>query len=83
MTACLFDLDGVLTQTAAVHNAAWKQTFDAFLKTWSGQHGQAFVPFDSGADYLKYAESPEHQAFFAKYCVPILAERVVAQFKKD
>jgi hypothetical protein len=41
------------------------------------------MDFDSGADYLKYAESPEHQAFFAKYCVPILAERVVAQFQKD
>ena len=56
MTACLFDLDGVLTQTALVHNAAWKQTFDAFLKTWSGQHGQPFVPFDSGADYQKYVD---------------------------
>ena len=33
VTACLFDLDGVLTQTALVHNAAWKQTFDAFLRT--------------------------------------------------
>ena len=41
------------------------------------------MDFESSADYLKYAESPEHQAFFAKYCVPILAERVVAQFKKD
>jgi hypothetical protein len=41
------------------------------------------MDFDSGADYLKYAESPEHQAFFAKYCVPVLAERVVAQFNKD
>ena len=41
------------------------------------------MDFDSSGDYLKYAESPEHQAFFAKYCVPILAERVVAQFKKD
>ena len=41
------------------------------------------MDFELGADYLKYAESPEHQAFFAKYCVPILAERVVAQFRKD
>lgn len=41
------------------------------------------MDFESSADYLKYAESPEHQAFFAKYCVPILAERVVAQFKID
>jgi hypothetical protein len=41
------------------------------------------MDFDSAADYLKYAESAEHQAFFAKYCVPILAERVVAQFPLD
>jgi Stress responsive A/B Barrel Domain len=41
------------------------------------------MDFDSAADYLKYAESPEHQAFFAKYCVPILEERVVAQFPID
>jgi len=46
----------VLTQTALVHNAAWKQTFDTFLKTWSAQHGQAFVPFDSGADYHRYVD---------------------------
>jgi beta-phosphoglucomutase family hydrolase len=56
VTACLFDLDGVLTQTALVHNAAWKQTFDAFLETWSTQQGQPFVPFDSGADYHEYVD---------------------------
>jgi beta-phosphoglucomutase family hydrolase len=56
VTACLFDLDGVLTQTALVHNAAWKQTFDAFLRTWSEQQGQPFVPFDSGADYHQYVD---------------------------
>jgi beta-phosphoglucomutase family hydrolase len=56
VTACLFDLDGVLTQTALVHNAAWKQTFDTFLRTWSAQHGQQFVPFDSGPDYHNYVD---------------------------
>ncbi|MEV4637805.1 beta-phosphoglucomutase family hydrolase [Actinoplanes sp. NPDC049548] len=56
VTACLFDLDGVLTQTALVHNAAWKQTFDAFLQAWSAQNGQPFVPFDSGADYHRYVD---------------------------
>ena len=56
VTTCLFDLDGVLTQTALVHNAAWKQTFDAFLQTWSQQHGQPFVPFDTGADYHQYVD---------------------------
>jgi len=56
VTACLFDLDGVLTQTALVHNAAWKQTFDTFLEAWSKQHGQEFVPFDSGGDYHRYVD---------------------------
>jgi beta-phosphoglucomutase family hydrolase len=56
VTACLFDLDGVLTQTALVHNAAWKQTFDSFLQVWSAQHGQPYVPFDSGADYHRYVD---------------------------
>ena len=56
VTACLFDLDGVLTQTALVHNAAWKQTFDSFLQIWSAQHGQPFVPFDSGPDYHNYVD---------------------------
>jgi beta-phosphoglucomutase family hydrolase len=56
VTACLFDLDGVLTQTALVHNAAWKQTFDAFLQRWSTQHGEPFQPFDPGADYHQYVD---------------------------
>ena len=56
MTACLFDLDGVLTQTALVHNAAWKLTFDSFLQTWSAKHGQPYVPFDSGADYHEFVD---------------------------
>lgn len=49
--ACLFDLDGVLTQTAKVHAAAWKEMFDDFLEQWSEREGQAFVPFDSHDDY--------------------------------
>jgi beta-phosphoglucomutase family hydrolase len=56
VTACLFDLDGVLTQTALVHNAAWKQTFDTFLRVWSAQRGQAFVPFDPGPDYHQFVD---------------------------
>lgn len=56
VTACLFDLDGVLTQTALVHNAAWKQTFDSFLQAWAARNGQPFVPFDSGADYHLYVD---------------------------
>lgn len=54
--ACLFDLDGVLTQTAAVHAAAWKEMFDNFLREWAAQHGQPFVPFDSVTEYDKYVD---------------------------
>jgi beta-phosphoglucomutase family hydrolase len=56
VTACLFDLDGVLTQTAKVHAQAWKTMFDEFLKGWAEQHGQEFVPFDVHADYDEYVD---------------------------
>ena len=46
----------MLTQTALVHNAAWKQTFDTFLEAWSARHDEPFVPFDSGADYHDYVD---------------------------
>lgn len=51
--ACLFDLDGVLTPTALVHAAAWKETFDALLRTIEGQD---FQPFDATADYDAYVD---------------------------
>ncbi len=49
--ACLFDLDGVLTPTAAVHAAAWKEVFDDFLRHRAERTGEPFVPFDPVADY--------------------------------
>jgi beta-phosphoglucomutase family hydrolase len=51
--ACLFDLDGVLTQTAKVHAAAWKEMFDAFLRE---RQGESFVPFDEHEDYDAYVD---------------------------
>jgi beta-phosphoglucomutase family hydrolase len=51
--ACLFDLDGVLTQTAKVHAEAWKQTFDEYLKK---RDGDDFKPFDKVADYDEYVD---------------------------
>jgi beta-phosphoglucomutase family hydrolase len=54
--ACLFDLDGVLTDTASVHRKAWKAMFDDFLRQWSQDHGSNFVPFDAEADYLTYVD---------------------------
>jgi beta-phosphoglucomutase family hydrolase len=56
VSACLFDLDGVLTQTAKVHAAAWKQMFDEFLREWARKHGQPFVPFDEVSDYDEYVD---------------------------
>lgn len=53
---CLFDLDGVLTQTAKVHAKAWKQAFDALLKARSAKDGSAFVPFDETKDYEEYVD---------------------------
>ncbi|MFF8861135.1 beta-phosphoglucomutase family hydrolase [Streptomyces sp. NPDC015139] len=51
--ACLFDLDGVVTRTAVVHAAAWKETFDAFLRDVDGEQGR---PFDAVADYDEYVD---------------------------
>jgi len=56
ITACLFDLDGVLTQTAKVHAKAWKQMFDEFLRGWSKRTGQPFREFDAVADYDEYVD---------------------------
>jgi beta-phosphoglucomutase family hydrolase len=53
---CLFDLDGVLTKTAAVHAAAWKEMFDGYLRRRSEQHGGPFVPFDRVRDYDDYVD---------------------------
>src|SRR5215204_4260507 len=54
--ACLFDLDGVLTRTATVHAAAWKETFDEYLRKRAARTGEEFVPFDPIADYDGYVD---------------------------
>jgi beta-phosphoglucomutase family hydrolase len=56
VTACLFDLDGVLTQTAKVHAAAWKQMFDDYLRRRAAAAGAAFVAFDPVRDYDEYVD---------------------------
>ena len=56
VTACLFDLDGVLTPTAELHAAAWKQMFDAYLRERAARAGEPFVPFDEVADYDEYVD---------------------------
>jgi beta-phosphoglucomutase family hydrolase len=54
--ACLFDLDGVLTKTAKVHAAAWKEMFDTYLRARSQKIDEPFVPFDSHHDYDRYVD---------------------------
>jgi beta-phosphoglucomutase family hydrolase len=54
--ACLFDLDGVLTETAKVHAAAWKETFDCYLKLRTDTLGQPFAPMDTNTDYDAYID---------------------------
>jgi len=56
ISACLFDLDGVLVQTAKIHAAAWKQLFDGFLKAESERAGSRFRPFNVPRDYLAYVD---------------------------
>ena len=56
ITALLFDLDGVLTKTAVVHDKAWKETFDGFLKKRAEEKGEDFKEFDAGADYNEYVD---------------------------
>jgi alpha,alpha-trehalase len=59
--AVLFDLDGVVTDTARLHIAAWQALFDGFLQTWSTRTHSAFVPFDTKAEYRQYVDGkPRH-----------------------
>jgi len=54
--ACLFDLDGVLTKTAKVHAAAWKEMFDTYLRARSKRTGEEYVEFDAHHDYDRYVD---------------------------
>jgi beta-phosphoglucomutase family hydrolase len=54
--AWLFDLDGVITDTASVHAAAWKRTFDRYLKEVSEREGKPFEPFEINPDYYWYVD---------------------------
>ena len=54
--AVLFDLDGVITDTANLHATCWKQMFDEYLQKRERQKGEAFRPFDLAADYRLYVD---------------------------
>lgn len=55
ISACLFDLDGVLTDTAALHEAAWRQAFDRVIAAWE-ESGHAEQPCFTRQDYLDYVD---------------------------
>jgi beta-phosphoglucomutase family hydrolase len=80
ITACLFDLDGVLTQTAKVHAAAWKEMFDAYLRERAEGSGREFVPFDPVADYDRYVDGkPRYEgvrSFLAARGIELPEEKV-------
>ena len=56
ISACLFDMDGVLTRTAEIHAAAWKQMFDEYLSRRAASEGGEFVPFDEVKDYDNFVD---------------------------
>lgn len=60
VTACLFDVDGVLTQTATVHASAWKQMFNDFLRSRAANFGEQLGPF-TAKDYDRYVDGKPRQ----------------------
>lgn len=54
--AFIFDLDGVITQTASLHARAWKQLFDGFIAHREAKTGVVLAPFDADADYRRYVD---------------------------
>jgi RpiB/LacA/LacB family sugar-phosphate isomerase/beta-phosphoglucomutase family hydrolase len=54
--AILFDMDGVITDTADIHATCWKTMFDEYLARWAKQNAQPFRPFDVATDYKLYVD---------------------------
>jgi beta-phosphoglucomutase family hydrolase len=54
--AVIFDMDGVITQTAAVHSLAWKKMFDEYLHYRENKYREPFHEFTHAADYLSFVD---------------------------
>ncbi len=52
----IFDLDGVITQTAKIHAAAWKELFDEYLESLARREGKKYTPFDAEGEYRRYVD---------------------------
>jgi beta-phosphoglucomutase family hydrolase len=80
--ACLFDLDGVLTDTARIHAAAWKAVFDDFLRARAVAEAAPFVPFDAVRDYGEYVDGRQRfdgvRSFLASRGIELTAEAIGA-----
>lgn len=59
--ACLFDLDGVLTDTASVHTTAWTVMFDDYLRERAERSGEPFTPFDPVTDYQQFVDGKRRE----------------------
>jgi alpha,alpha-trehalase len=56
INAVVFDMDGVMTNTATIHAAAWKQMFDEYLQQRAERHNEPFRQFDISSDYRRYVD---------------------------
>lgn len=54
--AVLFDMDGVVTDTAGIHASCWKTMFDEFLQRWAARNAEPFHPFDMDTDYKLHVD---------------------------
>lgn len=54
--AVLFDLDGVITDTARIHASCWQVMFDEFLEKWAARNGKRFQSFDLDTDYKLHVD---------------------------
>jgi beta-phosphoglucomutase family hydrolase len=61
LDAVIFDLDGVVTNTAAVHARAWKRLFDDYLRQRADKAGETFKPFEIGSDYPRYVDGKRRE----------------------
>lgn len=62
LDAVLFDIDGVITDTARAHAAAWQRLFDEFLMARAERHGEEFRPFDLRSDYRQHVDGKPRMA---------------------
>src|SRR6516225_8761637 len=65
--AVLFDLDGVVTDTASLHATCWKQMFHEYLQKRARHGGEAFRPFDLATDYRLYVDGKPVSTAFATF----------------